>query len=325
MHVLVTGCAGFIGARVCHHLLDDGHDVVGADDLNDAYDPRLKRWRLERLAARPRFAFRHADVAERRHVDALFADARFDAVVNLAARAGVRQSVADPWVYVRTNATGTLNLLEACRGAGTRKFVLASTSSLYGSHNATPFREDADASRPLSPYAASKSAAESMLAAYAHLHGIDGIVLRYFTVYGPAGRPDMSPFRFVRWIVEGDPLVVYGDGTQRRDFTHVDDIARGTVAALHASGLHVVNLGSDRPVALSRFIEIIEQKAGRKARIQHRPKHRADMDATWADIGKARSVLGWEPKVPLEVGVQETVDWYLENRDWASRIDIGAL
>ena len=326
---LVTGCAGFIASRVTELLLEAGHQVVGIDNLNDAYDPRLKQWRLGRLQARPGFRFHRVDVADRPALARLFeSDARppedspvddlpYSAVVNLAARAGVRASVENPWVYFQANADGTLSLLDACRRFGVKKFLLASTSSLYGASNEVPYREDADTSRPLSPYAASKKAAEALAYTYHYLHGLDVSVLRYFTVYGPAGRPDMSVFRFIRQTAEGDPLVVYGDGSQQRDFTYVDDIARGTVAALKPLGYEVINLGSDRPVPLSRVIELIASLVGRAPAIDRRPPHPADVPMTWADVGKAGRLLGWSPQVALEEGLRRAVAWYHENRDLA--------
>ncbi|MGQ9574321.1 MAG: NAD-dependent epimerase/dehydratase family protein [Thermoguttaceae bacterium] len=339
---LVTGCAGFIAARVTELLLGQGHTVLGVDDLNEAYDPRLKRWRLDRLSAHAAFGFAAVDIGDRKGLEQLFrGDARrphgqpkpsatrqadqppFSAVINLAARAGVRASVQDPWVYYRTNCEGTLNLLDLCRQYGVKKFLLASTSSLYGAHNPVPFREDADTSRPLSPYAASKKAAETLAFTYHYLYGIDVTVLRYFTVYGPAGRPDMSVFRFVRWIAEGEPLLLYGDGTQQRDFTYVDDIAQGTIAALEPCGYQIVNLGGDRPVALSAVIDQIAALVGRPARIQRRPAHPADVPATWADITKARSLLGWSPQVPIEEGLRRTVAWYQANRDAILPVKLG--
>jgi nucleoside-diphosphate-sugar epimerase len=322
---LVTGAAGFIGSRVAARLLDAGHDVVGLDNLNDAYDARVKHWRLARLEAEPRFMFYRADVADRAAVDALFeAQAgRCEAVVNLAARAGVRQSVENPWVYVETNVTGTLNLLEACRERGIGKFVLASTSSLYGAHNPQPFREDADTDRPLSPYAASKKGAEAMCHSYHALSGIDVTVLRYFTVYGPAGRPDMALFRFVQAISEGRHITVYGDGTQSRDFTYVDDIAEGTVAALQPVGYEVINLGSDEPIVLRDAIRLVERLVGHEAVVAHADRHPADVPATWADISKAERVLGWRPRTRFEEGVARLVEWYQANREWAKDIATG--
>ena len=214
---LVTGCAGFIGWKVCELLLADGQSVAGVDNLNDAYDVRLKHWRLAQLQGKPGFTFHRLDITKRpelRELRELKGSARFDAVINLAARAGVRQSVENPWIYFETNVTGTLNLLELCREFGVQKFVLASTSSLYRANNPRPFREDANTDGPLSPYAVSKKGVEALCYTYHYLHGIDVTVFRYFTVYGPAGRPDMSLFRFVQWISEGQPVTVYGNGKQ---------------------------------------------------------------------------------------------------------------
>jgi len=332
---LLTGCAGFIAAKVAELLLEAGHVVVGVDNLNDAYDPRLKQWRLGRLASRANFRFHLLDIADRAALNELFqADALsqatddleqrpYSAVINLAARAGVRSSVENPWVYYQANCDGTLNLLEMCREHGVGKFLLASTSSLYGMHNPIPYCEDADTNRPLSPYAASKKAAETLAYTYHYLHGIDVSILRYFTVYGPAGRPDMSVFRFVRRIAEGEPIVLFGDGTQSRDFTYVDDIARGTIAALRPLGYEVINLGGDRPVRLSAIIDQIATLLGQQPQIEHRPAHPADVPATWANIGKAGRLLGWSPQVSLEEGLRRSVAWYRENRDTVLPLELG--
>lgn len=319
---LVTGAAGFIGSRVCELLLGQGHTVAGLDNLNDAYPVVLKQWRLKRLQESPGFCFTQADIRDRAALAAVWERSpEFAAVFNLAARAGVRQSVEDPWIYMETNATGTLNLLELCRRYEVTKFILSSTSSLYGCHSPLPYSEDLDTGRPLSPYAASKKAAEALCHSYHHLYGIDVTVLRYFTVYGPAGRPDMSVFRFVQAVVEGRPVLVFGDGSQSRDFTYIDDIARGTVGALKRSGYTTINLGSDRPVVLMDLLRRIEQCVGRAALVEHRTPHRADVPATWADIGRARRELGWEPTTGYEEGVAKAVAWYMENRQWASRIE----
>ncbi|NLX99388.1 MAG: NAD-dependent epimerase/dehydratase family protein [Rhodopirellula sp.] len=321
---LVTGAAGFIASRVTELLLEEGHRVVGVDNLNDAYDPRLKQWRLARLETRGGFQFQQMDISDRNAVARLFEkEGPFEAVVNLAARAGVRSSVEDPWVYYRANCDGTLNLLDACRENGVKKFLLASTSSLYGAHNPVPYREDADTNCPLSPYAASKKAAETLAFTYHYLHGLDVSVVRYFTVYGPAGRPDMSVFRFIRRIAEGESIVVFGDGSQERDFTYVDDIARGTVAALRPLGYEVVNLGGDRPVRLSEVIATIGELLGRPANIDYRPAHPADVPATWADVSKARQLLDWTPAVTMEEGVRRSVAWYRENREMILPLELG--
>ncbi len=328
---LVTGAAGFIGSAVAGLLLSQGHRVVGVDNFSAAYDVRLKEWRLRQLTTHgPVFRFVRLDVAQWDPLHALFQEeARggerpFEAVLHLAAWAGVRRSVADPWVYYETNVKGTLNLLELARRYRVPKFLLASTSSLYGSHNPMPFREDANTDRPLSPYAASKKAAEALSYTYHYLYDLDVTVLRYFTVYGPAGRPDMSIFRFIRWIAEGEPVRIYGDGTQKRDFTYVDDIARGTVAALKPLGYEILNLGNDRPVELNRVIELIETYLERKTRRVYQPAHPADVPATWADISKAQALLGWRPEVSIEEGLRHTVAWYLQNRAWLRTLDIPA-
>jgi UDP-glucuronate 4-epimerase len=210
-----------------------------------------------------------------------------------------------------------------CHRFGVKKFLQASTSSLYGAHNPVPFREDADTNRPLSPYAASKKAAETLAFTYHYLYGLDVSIPRYFTVYGPAGRPDMSVFRFVRRIAEGEPIILLGDGTQERDFTYVDDIALGTIAALRPCGYEVINLGGDRPVRLSSIIDQIAALVGRQPQIDRRPAHPADVPATWADISKARRLLGWSPEVPVEDGLRRSVEWYRENRATILPLDLG--
>ncbi len=328
-HYLVTGVAGFIANKVAQLLLAQGHTVVGVDNINDAYDVRIKEWRLAQIEGRPGFEFHRLDISDRDAVADMFArfasgtrsDAPpFDAVINLAARAGVRQSVENPWVYISTNVTGTLNLLESCREHAVGKFVLASTSSLYGAHNPRPFREDADTNGPLSPYAAAKKGAEALCYTYHYLYDIDVTVFRYFTVYGPAGRPDMSIFRFVQWISEGRPVLVYGDGRQSRDFTFVEDIARGTIAGLKPLGYEVINLGSDEPVVLIDAIRLIERLVDREALLEYKPRHPADVLATWADIGNAERLLGWRPQVSFEEGVARAVEWYRDNREWAKDV-----
>ena len=329
MKVMVTGCAGFIGWKVTELLLSQGHTVAGIDNLNTAYDPRLKDWRLGQLKDNPNFSFHKMDISLRDNLPVLTSIANSlsdtsgaaDAVINLAARAGVRYSVEDPWVYYETNVTGTLNLLELCRQQGIKKFALSSTSSVYADGE-RPFREDAMTDRPSSPYAASKKAAELLCYNYHFLHGLDVSVLRYFTVYGPAGRPDMSIFRFIKWIDEGEPLVLYGDGLQERDFTFVEDIARGTVAALAPLGFEVINLGSDNPVTIRKVIEDVETLLEKQANIEQHPAHAADVAATWADNTKARNLLGWTPDTPFEEGLKRSVQWYQENRSWARKITV---
>jgi UDP-glucuronate 4-epimerase len=328
--ILVTGAAGFIASRVCALLHGQGREVTGLDNFNDAYDVRLKVWRWVQLENLPGLELHRLDLTDAGALERLFEKharaepgraAPFDAVVNLAARAGVRPSVENPRAYVEANVIGALNVLEMCRKFGVKKFVLASTSSLYGKDHPTPYREEMNTDRQLSPYAATKKAAEAMAYTYHFLHGIDVSVLRYFTVYGPAGRPDMTPLRFVQRIREGRVITIFGDGTQSRDFTYVDDIAQGTIAALRPVGCEAFNLGSDEPLQLSAMIALIEELTGEKAKIEYRPWHPADMMATWADISKARKTLGWSPRTGFREGMQRLVAWYEENRAWAKEID----
>ena len=318
---LVTGAAGFIASKVCDLLLSDGHTVVGLDNMNDAYDIRLKKWRLAQLSPRSNFLFKMQDICDRIGLQDLFeSQGPFDAVINLAARAGVRASVENPWSFVDTNMVGTLNLLEACKQYDVPKFVLASTSSIYGADAPQPTPEDADSSHPLQPYSASKKAAESMCYAYHYLYGLDVTVVRYFTVYGPAGRPDMVMFRFVQWIREGRPVHLNGDGNQSRGFTYIDDIARGTIMALKPVGFEVINLGGHEPITINEMITELEDMIGCKANIVHRPAHKADMLSNLANVSKARRLLGWEPQVTLRQGMKNLVDWYNAERDWASQV-----
>ncbi|OGO17141.1 MAG: nucleotide sugar epimerase [Chloroflexi bacterium RBG_16_48_8] len=319
--VLLTGAAGFIGFHVANHLLGLGHQVVGVDNLNDAYDVRLKLWRLDQLNKRDGFIYFRSDISDLVSISKVWKETNFDAVINLAARAGVRQSVKDPWVYFETNVTGMLNLLSLCVKNGVEKFVQASTSSLYGAHTPRPFKEDADISRPLSPYAASKGASEMICHSFHHMHGMDVSLLRYFTVFGPAGRPDMSIFRFIQWVAEDLPVIIYGDGEQERDFTFVEDIARGTVSALRSVGYEVINLGGDRPVKLMEVLRKIEALLGKSAKIEWHDSAPADVRATWADITKAGSILGWEPQVSLDQGLEACVEWYQKERAWANQVD----
>jgi len=326
--VLVTGTAGFIASRVSKLLLDQGVEVVGLDNLNDAYDIRMKRHRLASLEGREGFTFVEADIENLYELEPVFSANRFDAIFNLAARAGVRYSIEDPHVYLRSNAQGALNLMELMHRHGCGKLVLASTSSLYAGQP-MPFREDLPVEKPLSPYAASKKAAEVISYTYHHLYGIDVSILRYFTVYGPAGRPDMAPFRFIKWIHEGTPITVFGDGSQTRDFTYVDDIARGTLLAGKPmgeggkAGHEVINLGGGKtPISLLDFIGKIEDRLGKKAEIVWQPMSASEMQDTAADIAKAKTMLGWEPEIDLDKGLDATVAWYLENQDWAGGVKL---
>jgi nucleoside-diphosphate-sugar epimerase len=323
-NVMVTGCAGFIGWKTSRKLLESSVSVVGLDNLNDYYDPRLKEWRLADLRTKNQgpessFHFHNCDISRYEEVKTVFSNYTIDAVINLAARAGVRASVENPWVYLDTNVKGTLNLLECCKDSGTKKFVLASTSSLYG-FNEMPFRETDRTDAPLAPYSATKKGAEALCYSYHYLYGIDVSIPRYFTVYGPAGRPDMSYFVFIRNIDNGIPITVFGDGKQQRDFSYVDDIAEGTLKCLEPFGYEIFNLGNDNPVELKYLIGMIEDLLGKKAVINYTPRHSADVFATWAFIGKACERLNWYPKTTIEDGIRKTVGWYFENREFVNSL-----
>ncbi|MEM7452754.1 MAG: NAD-dependent epimerase/dehydratase family protein [Planctomycetota bacterium] len=319
---LVTGAAGFIASRVAEMLAQSGATVVGVDNLNNYYDIRLKQHRRERLSRYDNIQFHELDIEDRSAVHEVFKAHQFDAVFNLAARAGVRYSLEYPMIYHSTNAGGNLNLLEEARYAGVRKYILASTSSLYAGQEG-PFVESLPVNEPISPYAASKKAAEAMAYAYHHLFEIDVSIVRFFTVYGPAGRPDMSYFRFISWIDNGIPITVFGDGTQARDFTFVDDIARGTIAAAKPVGYEVINLGGgNQPYPLMVLIEKIENLLGKKAEIDYQPFHSADMMTTWADISKAKQLLDWEPTTTLDQGLEKCVQWYRDNLPWSASLSL---
>jgi UDP-glucuronate 4-epimerase len=318
-HYLVTGAAGFIGARTSEMLLQQGHIVTGVDNLSTAYDMRMKEYRLKRLQAMPGFTFHKVDISDKEAVFSTLG-AKYDGLINLAAWAGVRASVENPWIFVESNMIGTLNMLELCRQHGTPKFILASTSSIYGEDPPYPTPETASSSEPLQPYAASKKGAEAMAHAYHHLHGIDVTVVRFFTVYGPAGRPDLSIFRFTQWISESQPVRINGNGEQSRGFTYIDDIARGVIAALKPLGYEVINLGGHEVITINDLVKLIEDVVGKKAEVIHGPPNMADMKNNWADVNKAGALLGWEPQVGLREGITRLVEWYNAEREWAREI-----
>ncbi len=307
--VLLTGAAGFIGAKTTEKLLRRGVEVVGVDNLNDYYDVKLKHNRLAGLKDE-KFTFRNIDIEDKKALLDLFSEHRFDVVFNLAARAGVRYSMENPTLYMTTNGLGSLNLLECMRVHEVKKFVLASTSSLYAGQP-MPFKEDLPVNTPISPYAATKKAAEVMAYTYHHLYGIDVSIVRYFTVYGPAGRPDMSPYIFADKILKNEELPVFGDGTQSRDFTYIDDIAEGTILAAKELGFEIMNLGGgNNPYTLNQMIALMERFSGKTARPRFEAKVKADMDVTWADISKAKRLLGWTPVVNFEEGIQRLMAWH---------------
>ncbi len=322
-HYLVSGAAGFIASSVINQLLDSGNTVVGVDNLNHAYDVRMKEYRLRRLQGRPGFTFYRSDISDTTAVlsqPEIYQQA-YQAVINLAARAGVRQSMEDPWVYMDTNSTGTLNLLEVCRRQGIPKFILASTSSIYGADAPLPTPETADSDHPLQPYAASKKSAEVMSHVYHVLYSIDVSVVRYFTVYGPAGRPDMSMFRFAQWISEGRPLRLNGDGEQSRGFTYVDDIARGTIQALKPLGYEIINLGGHETIKINELIRTLEALIGRKALIERYPAKPGRDAGKLGKCAESQSIAGLGTSSRLKEGIANLVAWYDAERSWASQID----
>lgn len=321
--ILVTGAAGFIGCKVSEMLVEGGYQVIGVDNLNDYYDIRLKLWRLDNLKKKGNnFKFYKVDIEKFDALKAIFQlHYPIKAVINEAAYVGVRYSLENPFIYLSINAGGNLNLLELCREYRVPKFILASTSSLYAGQK-MPFREYLSVNTPISPYAASKKAAEMMAYTYHYLYGLDVTILRYFTVYGPAGRPDMATFRFVKWIMEGVPLEIFGDGCQKRDFTYIDDIARGTIKALKPLGYKIINLGNNHPCELAKVIKLIEKYIGKKAQFEYKEFQKADMKTTWADINKAQELFGWKPKVSLEEGIKRTVEWTKDNWDWVQKIKV---
>lgn len=322
---IVTGCAGFIGSKVSQMLLDRGDAVIGLDSFTNSYDPKLKKWRLGKLSAMSDFRFCKTDISDSAALGLYefpLSGYECEAVINFAGDVGVRPSVEDPEKYYKSNVIGVLNLLEFCRRHGVGKFVQASTSSLYAGGTAVPYYEDADTSRPLSPYAATKKAAEVLIHSYHYLHGISASVLRYSAVYGPVGRPDMSIFRFIRQISEGETFMVYGDGTQQRDFIFVDDVARGTLEALKLPGFEVVNLGGGRPVVLNDVIGVIERLTSESAKVKYAPAHPADALIAWAAIDRASKLLGWSPQVAIEEGLERTLQWYRKEREMVLAIDM---
>jgi nucleoside-diphosphate-sugar epimerase len=318
-NILVTGCAGFIGWKVAQLLLEMDKKVIGVDNINNYYDPSLKRWRLKSLKNYPDFSFYRVDIGNYKRMKEIFKENKIDAVINLAARAGVRASVENPWVYLDTNIKGTLNLLECSKDHKVKKFILASTSSIYASLD-MPFKETSKTDTPLAPYSATKKGAEAICHAYHYLYDIDITIVRYFTVYGPAGRPDMSIFKFIKNMDANKPIPVFGDGNQTRDFTYIDDIADGTIRALKPVGYEIINLGSDHPVKLNYVIGLLERYLGKKAKIKRLPRHPADVTATWAHIEKAKKLLGWKPKMPLEQGIKNTVEWFIENKKFLKKL-----
>jgi UDP-glucuronate 4-epimerase len=316
--LLVTGAAGFIGMHSCRRLLERGHEVFGIDNLNAYYDPRLKRARLELLRPLPKFTFEKLDIADGAALGAVFESRRFDAVLHLAAQAGVRYSLENPMAYVSSNVAGFLNVLEGCRKAHIAHLCYASSSSVYGANAQLPFREEDRVDRPVSLYAATKRANELMAHSYGELYGIVNTGLRFFTVYGPWGRPDMALFIFTRAILEGRPIRVFNGGDMLRDFTYIDDIIEAVTAIVerpHPGGnrgpkSRLFNIGNGSPVKLMDFVHAIENALGRKAQIELAPMQQGDVQATYAATERLRAEIGYAPATPVEAGVGRFVAWY---------------
>ena len=330
MNILVTGAAGFIGAALCRVLLDRGDQVVGVDDLNAYYDVNLKKARLEELTSSTRFLFQKLDIANRVEISDLFSSSDFDVVVNLAAQAGVRYSIENPSAYVDTNLVGFGNILEGCRHQAIDHLVFASSSSVYGANSKLPFSETDNVDQPISLYAATKKANELMAHAYADLYKLPTTGLRFFTVYGPWGRPDMALFKFTKGILDGKPIPVYNRGEMIRDFTYIDDIVEGVVraidrppplnsdhenkndAAVRTAPYQIYNIGNGHPVPLMRYIQALENALGKKAQLELLPMQPGDVRATEADVSRLVSDLGYRPQVDVETGVTRFVEWYCD-------------
>jgi UDP-glucuronate 4-epimerase len=329
MFILVTGAAGFIGFHLSQRLLREGHEVLGLDNLNDYYSVDLKRDRLAQLTAAPGFRFAALNLEDRAGLEALFAEHRFDAVVNLAAQAGVRYSLENPRAYISSNIDGFMNILECCRHARTAQLVYASSSSVYGMNTHMPFSVHDNVDHPVSLYAATKKANELMAHTYSHLYGLPTIGLRFFTVYGPWGRPDMALFLFTKAILEGEPIKVFNQGQMRRDFTYIDDIVEGIVRLLKkpatantgwdpaspdpgssSAPYRLFNIGNNQPVALMDFISAIEEALGQEARKDFLPLQPGDVPATFADIDALSDYVGYRPGTPIREGIARFVDWY---------------
>jgi UDP-glucuronate 4-epimerase len=315
MNFFVSGGAGFIGSHVCERLLRDGHQVWAFDDLNSFYDPQFKRRNLREIQALAKpFEFIHGDITDRAALDEIFSSVKFDQVIHLAARAGVRFSLEQPALYQRVNVEGTVNVLEAARLNGVKKMVMASSSSVYGLNSKVPFSESDPIVSVISPYAASKLTCETLGQVWHHIYKMDVTMLRFFTVYGPRQRPDLALYKFAKLICAGKPIPVFGDGSAARDYTFVTDIVDGVIASTKKEfGYEIFNLGESETTALSRMIEWLEGALGKKAMIDRQPLQPGDVPLTFADISKAREKLGYDPKVKFERGIKLFTEWFLKN------------
>jgi UDP-glucuronate 4-epimerase len=317
-NILVTGGAGFIGSHLADRLIEQGRwNVTVVDDFNDFYSPELKRRNVSANLDRDTYKLVEADIRDRKSLAEVFASARFDSIVHLAARAGVRPSLKDPVLYAETNINGTLNLLELAREHGVGQFIFGSSSSVYGINAKVPFSEEDPIRNPISPYAATKGAGEMLCHTYSHLYGIRSVCLRFFTVYGARQRPDLAIHKFANLIYDGKPIPVYGDGTSRRDYTFIDDIVAGVLGALdyERSEFEVVNLGESQTIELRELIALLEKALSREAIIDRQPMQPGDVPQTFADITKARRLLGYSPQTKIEEGIGRFVEWFLKSRN----------
>jgi UDP-glucuronate 4-epimerase len=309
--IMVTGGAGFIGSHLVDKLLKN-NKVIVVDDFNDFYSPLIKRNNIEEHLKNPDYKLYELDIAEYEQLETVFAENKIDKVVHLAARAGVRPSLDDPQIYTRTNINGTVNLLELCKNYCVNHFVFGSSSSVYGISEKVPFKEDFDISKPISPYAATKATGEAMCYTFSHLYGIRCICLRFFTVYGPRQRPDLAIYKFTKLIEANKPIPVFGDGSAKRDYTYVEDILQGLIAAIsyNKSNFEICNLGESRTIELSRLIELLELNLGKKAEIKRLPNQKGDVPITYADVSRAKELLGYNPSTAIEDGIRYFIDWY---------------
>jgi UDP-glucuronate 4-epimerase len=313
--VLVTGHAGFIGSHLTKKLLKEGYQVIGVDNYNNYYNPEWKKENVKEFLTNKNFNEQKLDIVDYQKLKIIFEENEFDLVVHLAARAGIRPSLINPLLYEEVNVKGTLNLLELARKHQVKQFIFGSSSSVYGNQEKVPFAEDDPANQPVSPYAATKKSGEMLCYTYSYLHDIKMTVLRFFTVYGPKGRPDMAPYLFTEKILTGKTITRFGDGSTSRDYTYIDDAVAGIMTAIDKPfKFEIFNLGNNRPVSLNDFIALIEKITGKKAKIMEQPRHPADVKQTYAEIQKAKKLLNWQPTTPLEEGLKKFVEWYKANR-----------
>ncbi len=311
MDILVTGGAGFIGSHLCERNLESGNRVICVDDFNDYYDPKIKEQNIKACLKNKNFRLHKLDITDFNNLEKIFLENPVDVVIHAAARAGVRASIEEPFVYQKVNVAGTLNMLQLAKNHNINKFIFVSSSSVYGANRKVPFSENDAADNPISPYAATKRSAELLCRTYNSLYKIPTACLRLFTVYGPRGRPDMAPYKFIKLISEEKEVPVYGDGTSQRDYTYVSDVVDGVMAAVEASiNFEIINLGDSMPIPLNKFISTIENHVGKRAKIKRAEEQKGDVRITYADISKAKKLLNYKPKIGLDEGIKRMAEWY---------------